>query len=460
MECHGLQCGFCTPGMMIAANSLLDRNPDPSEARDPRRPVRPAVPVHRLPQHRQGRAVAATNGRTKQKERRHEHDRSAAISAAGNPIGFGRMLRKEDVRFVQGSRPLPRRHRPARHAARCRSSAVRAPTPRSTRSTRRLPRRTRRSRPSSPAPRSRRSGLAWMPTLSYDTQAVLATDKVRFHGQEVAFVIAEDRYSARDALELIDVDYEPLDAVIDAKRALDSDAPVIRDDKDGQTDNHIFDWDAGDEAATTKAFDAAFADADVVVTQEMLYPRSHPAPMETCGMVADMNPITGQAGAPLQHPSAARPPHRLRDGRRVARAQDAGDLPRHRRRVRQQGAGLPGLRLRDRRLDRDEEAGQVDRGPLREPDVDRLRPRLPHERRDRRDEGRQDPRRSNARARRPRRLQCDRPADEVPGRPVPRLHRLVRLPAPHTARSPASTRTRRPEASRTPARSASPRRCT
>ena len=60
-------------------------------------------------------------------------------------------------------------------------------------------------------------GLAWMPTMSYDTQAVLATDKVRFQGQEVAFVIADDRYSARDALELIDVEYEPLPAVVDAR---------------------------------------------------------------------------------------------------------------------------------------------------------------------------------------------------------------------------------------------------
>ena len=46
----------------------------------------------------------------------------------------------------------------------------------------------------------------------HDVQAVLATDKVRFQGQEVAFVVAEDRYSARDALELIDVEYEPLPA--------------------------------------------------------------------------------------------------------------------------------------------------------------------------------------------------------------------------------------------------------
>ena len=52
--------------------------------------------------------------------------------------------------------------------------------------------------------------LAWMPTLSGDTQAVLATDKVRMQGQEVACVVAEDPYVAHDALELIDVDYDPL----------------------------------------------------------------------------------------------------------------------------------------------------------------------------------------------------------------------------------------------------------
>jgi len=132
--------------------------------------------------------------------------------------------------------------------------------------------------------------LAWMPTMSQDVQAVLATDKVRFQGQEVAFVVAQDRYSARDALELIIVEYEPLPVVIDAKRALDPGAPVIRDDLDGKWDNHIFDWEAGDEAAT----DAIFAAADVVVTQDMLYPRSHPAPLETCGTVADMDPVSGK----------------------------------------------------------------------------------------------------------------------------------------------------------------------
>jgi aerobic carbon-monoxide dehydrogenase large subunit len=162
--------------------------------------------------------------------------------------------------------------------------------------------------------------LAWMPTLSRDVQAILATDKVRFQGQEVAFVVAEDRYSARDALELISVEYEPLPVVVDATRALDPGAPVIRDDLEGKQDNHVFDWAAGDKAAT----DQAFAAADVVVTQDMLYPRSHPAPLETCGTVADMNPVSGK----LTVWSTTQAPH----AHRTLYAMIA-DLPEHKIRI-------------------------------------------------------------------------------------------------------------------------------
>jgi len=133
--------------------------------------------------------------------------------------------------------------------------------------------------------------LAWMPTLSYDTQAVLATDKVRFQGQEVAAVIAEDAYIAKDALELIDVDYEPLEPIVTPQRALEGDAPVIRTDKEDQKDNHIYHWESGDADGTAAAFEAA----DVVVSLDTHYPRSHPAPVETCGCVADVDPATGQA---------------------------------------------------------------------------------------------------------------------------------------------------------------------
>ncbi|MEU9539499.1 aerobic carbon-monoxide dehydrogenase large subunit [Streptomyces mirabilis] len=205
------------------------------------------------------------------------------------PVGFGRMPRKEDARFVRGHGTyvddvrLPGMlygailRSPLAHAriVSVDTSATEA-------------------HPKVKAVITGETlaglGLAWMPTLSYDTQAVLATDKVRFQGQEVAFVVAEDRYAARDALELIDVEYEPLPPVVDARRALDPDAPVIRDDKEHQSDNHIFDWSAGDKERT----DAVFAAADVVVEQDMLYPRVHPAPLETCGTVADMDAITGK----------------------------------------------------------------------------------------------------------------------------------------------------------------------
>ncbi|HEX9258663.1 MAG TPA: molybdopterin cofactor-binding domain-containing protein, partial [Acidimicrobiales bacterium] len=214
---------------------------------------------------------------------------TAPVSAAGNPIGFGRMMRKEDVRFVRGKgNYVDDVNLPGMlYGAILRSPYAHA----------RIVSIDTSAAAAHPKVKAVITGavldglsLAWMPTLSYDTQAVLATDKVRFQGQEVAFVVAEDRYSARDALELIDVEYEALEPVIDAKRALEPGAPVIRDDKEGKTDNHIFDWEAGDKAKT----DAAFATADVVVAQDILYPRSHPAPMETCGTVAYMDPVSGK----------------------------------------------------------------------------------------------------------------------------------------------------------------------
>jgi aerobic carbon-monoxide dehydrogenase large subunit len=133
--------------------------------------------------------------------------------------------------------------------------------------------------------------LAWMPTLSGDTQAVLATDKVRYQGQEVACVIAESAYIAKDALELIDVEYEPLPAVTSPQDAKADGAPMIRDEKEGQEGNHVYHWEAGDKDAT----DRAFAAADKVITLDTFYPRCHPAPLECCGCVADVNPATGTA---------------------------------------------------------------------------------------------------------------------------------------------------------------------
>src|SRR5438105_1315035 len=132
--------------------------------------------------------------------------------------------------------------------------------------------------------------LAWMPTLSYDTQAVLATDKVRFQGQEVACVIADDPYIAKDACEAIDVEYEPLPAIVNPDQAVAEGAPVIRDDKENQADNVIYHWEVGDAGGTERAF----AQADKISRLKLHYPRSHPSPIECCGSIADFNRATSK----------------------------------------------------------------------------------------------------------------------------------------------------------------------
>ncbi|MDJ0824229.1 MAG: aerobic carbon-monoxide dehydrogenase large subunit [Rhodobacter sp.] len=141
-------------------------------------------------------------------------------------------------------------------------------------------------------------GLHWMPTLAGDKQMVLADGKVLFQGQEVAFVVAEDRYAAADGVELVEVEYEELPVIVDPFEALQSDV-VLREDLDPAADgahgprkhhNHIFTWEQGDKDAT----EAVLAEADVVVEEMVYYHRTHPCPLETCGSVASMDKVTGK----------------------------------------------------------------------------------------------------------------------------------------------------------------------
>src|SRR6056300_1715733 len=98
-------------------------------------------------------------------------------------------------------------------------------------------------------------GLHWMPTLAGDKQMVLADGKVLFQGQEVAYVVAKDRYIAADAVELVEVEYEALPVIVDPFEALESDV-VLREDLEPKADgahgprkhhNHIFTWEAGEK---------------------------------------------------------------------------------------------------------------------------------------------------------------------------------------------------------------------
>ncbi len=134
-----------------------------------------------------------------------------------------------------------------------------------------------------------KAGLAWMPTLFHDKQMVLATGKVLFQSQEVAFVVAEDLYTAADAAELIEVEYEELPVLVDPHKALAPSAPILREDRDEKT-NHIFHWEVGDKQATQEAFQEAPVKAKV----DAVFQRCHPAPLETCGCVADHNRATGR----------------------------------------------------------------------------------------------------------------------------------------------------------------------
>ncbi|WP_084387668.1 aerobic carbon-monoxide dehydrogenase large subunit [Grimontia marina] len=138
--------------------------------------------------------------------------------------------------------------------------------------------------------------LHWMPTLAADKQAVLADEKVHFQYQEVAAVIADDRYIAADAIELVEVEYEILPPLVDPYQSMVDGAPIVRDDlldEHGEVEqshpNKIFEWDVGDKEGTESVFEKA----PVTVKETMYYPRVHPSPLETCGCVASFDPVKG-----------------------------------------------------------------------------------------------------------------------------------------------------------------------
>jgi carbon-monoxide dehydrogenase large subunit len=116
------------------------------------------------------------------------------------------------------------------------------------------------------------------PTLRVPKHYVLAVDKVCYVGEGVAVVVAEDRYAAADALDLIEVDYEPLPAVVDPEKALSKDSPVIHAE---WPDNVAFRSKVG-QGDLSKAFKRA----DRIVTQRIIHQRLLPTALETRGVLA------------------------------------------------------------------------------------------------------------------------------------------------------------------------------
>ena len=213
-------------------------------------------------------------------------------------IGCARK-RKEDVRFIQGKGnyvddlKLP---------GMLFGDFVRSPTATrgSSRSTSARPRRCRACVAVLTAEDLKPLNLHYMPTLAGDVQAVLADGKVLFQNQEIAFVIADDRYIAADAVELIEVEYEELPALIDPFKALAPDAPVLREDLKDKTDGRARGAQApqphlhlggrrqgGDRPGVRRR-------AEVTVKEMIVYQRVHPCPLETCACVASMDKIKGE----------------------------------------------------------------------------------------------------------------------------------------------------------------------
>ena len=132
-------------------------------------------------------------------------------------------------------------------------------------------------------------GLHYIPTFhGYDRQMVLAIDKVVYQYQEVAVVVAETREIATDAAELVEVDYEPLDAVITPAQAATNEI-IVREDREDKT-NLIYHWEVGAREDT----DRALAASHTHIKQRLWFQRVHPAPLEPCGIVADYNIGTGR----------------------------------------------------------------------------------------------------------------------------------------------------------------------
>ncbi len=120
-----------------------------------------------------------------------------------------------------------------------------------------------------------------------NTPRVLATDSVKWTGEGVAAVIAETAAQAVDALEAIDVEWEPLPVVVDAEKATQPGAPQLHENA---PNNVVFDWTVGDKAGT----DAAIQAADVVVRQRIVNQRLIPNPMEVRGDIGVFNPGTDE----------------------------------------------------------------------------------------------------------------------------------------------------------------------
>ncbi|MCY3822281.1 MAG: xanthine dehydrogenase family protein molybdopterin-binding subunit [Nitrospinae bacterium] len=121
-----------------------------------------------------------------------------------------------------------------------------------------------------------------VPDAKVPAQPILADKQVLFAGEPVVAVIAETRYGARDAADLVEIDYEPLDAVVDLEAALEPGSPKVHDDYES---NQAFTW-----AIAGGDVEAGLKEADVIVKEKMTNARVAPLALEPRGVLAHYLP--------------------------------------------------------------------------------------------------------------------------------------------------------------------------
>ena len=356
-DCHGLQCGFCTPGLRRVGDRVPPRPPEPDRRGDPRGAVRQPLSLHRVPGHRRSGAPG-----------RRASDRGEPVMTQTHRRGRGSVRRR--ARRARRGRPpahRPRHVRRRRHAPGDAARVLRAqPVPPSCDPGDRHVGR------AAPLPGVRFVFTAadlnpgvkeqWHTAIGQgpDTpRPPLAEGEVRFVGDPVALVVAESRYLAEDAAELVDVDYEPLPPVVDYTTAEHADA-LVHESHGSNVAGEL----AGLPAS---ALEDVFASAAHVVSETISQQAYAPVPMEGRGLVVDYSRGDGRAHDPRGDAVTARGAPLLLPPARDARAPHPGRHARHRWRLRAEGHGPARRDVPDARGAEGRRAGEVGRGPPREP---------------------------------------------------------------------------------------------
>ena len=288
-ETHGLQCGYCTPGMILSAHALLQRNADADARGDRRGDLRQYLPLHRLRPDRRGGAV---------RRRSPAHGQHAAPGRADRRIGRGGEMSadpatfrfvstnrrvREDRRFVAGHghyvadvalegmlhvAVLPSQHPAARIVSIDASAALAMPGVHYVLTGDEL-------------------AAATDPLMNgLDTPQVrrhpLAVGQTRYAGEWVVAVVADTRALAEDAAEKIVVDYEPLPFVIDAEEALEPDSPPVHP---AHGSNVLL-----DRTFVWGEVEKHFAESPRHLSFRVTWGRSSTVPIETFGVVASWDP--------------------------------------------------------------------------------------------------------------------------------------------------------------------------